>query len=51
MPGVFIDEESGKADIEYGTNNGCLRESSITPGVFVDGDGNEFDSDGNPIDK
>lgn len=42
--------ELDSSDVEHDVLNGNLRESSIQPGTFLDGDGNSYDANYNPKD-
>ncbi len=52
MAGPY-DEELGReldsSDVEHDVNNGYLQESSLSPGTYLDGDGNRYDGDYNPL--
>lgn len=40
----------GNADVQHDVANGNLSESSLNPGTYYDGDGNQYDGDYNPRD-
>lgn len=48
------DESSGRyldsSDVQHDVANGSLTESSLNPGTYYDGNGNEYDGDYNPKD-
>lgn len=42
--------ELDSSDVQHDVANGNLTESSIQPGTFYDGDGNQYDANYNPKD-